>query len=267
MATSFEITGIDDLGKKTTALMNKVQKGVDLAARAGVAKAADMVAYGKVNNIKASSVTSTSVVGRAANKLRLPVEHLYYRTFLQGIKVSHGKGRSAKPYASIMMRGNRINVADLLASASEAKGMYGFTSRKRKVVNKKRPDLSSKAASARVGGRRSGKVKIGRITYSNAYVEDGSTRASSEAMNKHYMKKLGASERMLKGKMFLVFKKKSRGQKLPYPAKAMVIKSRLVMKVLEAAANEGISNNWNKIGKIQMAEVQKRLKKIGFKSS
>ena len=184
------ISGFNDLSVKI--LQGSVQKQVDLASKVGVNRATDLVAYGKVSGINANNTRPNGAVSKAAKALRVPVEHIFYRTFTQGIKVSTGRGRLAKPYASIMMRGNGINIADLLVNGDDAKKMYGFTSRKKGVSGKVRPNMSAKAAAARIGGRRSGKVRIAGRTYNNTYLEDGSKRNSSQALNRHYMQKLGA---------------------------------------------------------------------------
>lgn len=264
MTVSFELSGFDQLGKFGKEFGDKVQKQVDLGSKAGINKAADLITYGRVSGISAGNVKSDSVVSRAANALRIPQEHVFYRTFVRGIKVSVGRGRGAKPYASVMMRGNGINVADLLASGNDAKAMYGFTSRKKGVGSKVRPNMRSKAANARVGGRRSGKVRVAGRVYNNSYIEDGSYRASSAKVNRHYMKNLGAKAMKLNGKRFLLLQKKHEGQTLPYPVKVVKINKIKVMRALNAAASYGARSKADKIVDLQTKEVHKRLKKFGF---
>lgn len=265
MVDNFTVSGISGFSDLSKLLEKDVQKQVDLASKVGINRATDQVAYGRVSNIRANNVNSKGAVAKAAKALRIPVEHIFYRTFTQSIKVSTGRGRLAKPYASIMMRGNGINIADLLATGDDAKKMYGFTSRKRGVSGKTRPNLKAKASAARVGGRRGGSVRIAGRTYSNAYLEDGSKRNSSEKMNRYYMDKLGAKAFKLKGRRFLLLQKKDAGQKLPYPVKAVKINKQRVMRALRAAASASVTANSAKINTLQYDEVKKRLKKLGFK--
>jgi len=260
----FDVTGLEGFGDVAELLKHDIQKAVTLASKAGVNKAADKIAYGRVSGITPKNITSTSVIGRAANILLIPKEHIYYRTFVQGVKVSAGKGRSARPYASIMIRGNAINVVDLLAKDKEAEAMYGFKSRKRRVGSKRRPNMSSKVSRARIGGRRGGKVKIAGRTYNNAYLENGSYRASSKAINKHYMEKLGAKATQLGGKRYLLFQRKSVGQKNPYPVKAVKIEKLKVRQALISAAGSGTNNVNTVVKEMQTKEVHKRLKKLGL---
>ena len=262
--SGFEVTGLEGFGEVADLLKNDIQKAVTLASKAGINKAADKIAYGRVSGITPANISSTSVIGRAASILRIPKEHIFYRTFVQGVKVSAGKGRSARPYASIMIRGNAINVVDLLVKGNEAKSMYGFKSRKKNISGKVRPNMSSKVDRARIGGRRSGVVSIAGRAYNNAYLENGSYRASSEAMNKHYMEKLGAKAKKLGGKRFMLFQRKNAGQKSPYPVKAVKIQKITVRNALISAANASTANLGSTIKDMQTKEVQKRLKKLGL---
>jgi len=264
-ADSFTVSGISGISDLSKLFEKDVQRQVDLASKLGVNRSSDLVAYGRISGINANNIRSNSAVAKTAKALRIPVEHVFYRTFTQGIKVSTSRGRLAKPYASVMMRGNGINIADLLATGNEAKAMYGYSSRKRGVSGKTRPNLASKVANARLGGRRSGKVRIAGRTYNNAYLEDGSRRNSSAKINQYYMSKLGASAFKLKGKRFLLLQKKDAGQKLPYPAKAVKINKARVMRALRAASVASINENSAKIDTLQYKEVKKRLKKLGFK--
>lgn len=262
--TTFEMTGLEGLGELTERFGVEVQKQVDLASKNGINKAADLITYGRTSNIKASTVSSKSVVAMAAKALRIPKEHIFYRTFTKGIKVSVGRGRGAKPYASVMFRGNSINVVDLLLSGNEAKAMYGFTTRRKSIHNKRRPNMKAHAAKARVGGRRSGKVRIAGRVYGNSYIEDGSFRASSSKVDKYYREKLGAKPFRLEGDRFLLIQRKNAGQKLPYPSKVVKIDKFKVLRALDAAAAYGVKSNSNKIIEMQNIEVNKKLKKLGF---
>ena len=260
----FNVTGLEGFGKVADLLRDDIQKAVTLASKTGVNKAADKIAYGYTSAISPSKISSTSVIGRAASTLRVSKEHLYYRTFVQGVKVSAGKGRSARPYASIMIRGNAINVVDLLVKGQEAKAMYGFKTRKKRTSGKVRPNMSSKVGRARVGGRRSGVINIAGTAYNNAYLENGSYRASSKAMNEHYMNNLGAKAMKLDGKRFMLFQRKSSGQSNPYPVKAVKISKLKVRNALIGAATASTANVGSVIKEMQLKEVQSRLKKLGL---
>ena len=259
MATlDFQIEGLANLKNVT----KELQKQVDLASKTGINKTADLIAYGRTTAINAKNVKPTSAIGRAARILLIPTEHIFYRTFIRNIKISVGKGVGGKPYASVMMRGNDINVVDLLLKGNEAKTMYGFKSRKRSISGKVRPNMKGKAAAARMGG---GKVKIAGRVYNNSYLADGSYRNKSEKMNRYYMDKLGAKAKKLAGSRFLLFQRKDSGQKLPYPSKVVKINKRKVINALSNAANSAISRYGKDIQRLQTEEVQKRLKKLGFK--
>jgi hypothetical protein len=264
MTTSFDVKGIDGFGEIGELLNKTIKNKVDLASKRGINKAADLIAYGRTSNIKPNNLKSDSVISLAAKALRIPIEHLFYRTFVQGIKVSSGKGRGAKPYASVMMRGNGINIADLLYSDESAKKLYGFNSRKKRVSGKKRASLTSKVSSARVGGRRGSKVRIAGKTY-KGFIEDGSHRTSSEKVNRYYVNKLGASaKRKLGGRQFVVIERRDAGQKLPYPSKVVKINSKRVVKALNGAASRGVSLRGDQISKMQTDEIYSQLKKFGF---
>lgn len=255
MATlDFKIEGLEHLKN----LNKKIQQQVDLASRNGVNKAADLIAYGRTTAVNAKNVKPTSAVGRAARILMIPTEHIFYRTFIKNIKVSVGS-KGAKPYASVMMRGNDINVVDLLLKGNEAKTMYGFKSRKRSISGKVKPNMKGKAAAARMGG---GKVKIAGKVYNKSYLADGSYRNKSDKINRYYMDKLGAKANKLAGSRFLLFQRKDSGQKLPYPSKVVKINKRKVISALSNAADSAISRYGKDIQRLQTEEVQKRLKKL-----
>lgn len=258
MATSFEIKGFEAIGKMGERLNKEVQKQVDAASKLGINKTADLVTYGRVSAPKPTNLKADSAVALAAKALRIPVEHVFYRTFVQGIKISAGRGRGGKPFASVMMRGNGINIADLLYTGDAAKQLYGFQSRKRKVSGKKRGDITSKAIASRSGR---GKVKIGGKTYSG-FIQDGKRRIGRE---KYYVEKLGATlGKGLKGKRFLLMQKKDANQKLPYPVKVVKINSTRVLRALNAASKRAVATYASKITDLQSKEVNKRLKKLGF---
>lgn len=267
---TFEVKGFEKFGEVGERLNKHVQRQVDLASKLGVNKGADLIAYGRVSAPKPTNIKPDSAIGIAARILRVPTEHIFYRTFVRGVKVSRAKGRTAKPWASVMMRGNAINVVDLLVSGEEAKAMYGFSTRRGRVGGKKKPEMRSKAASARVGGRRSGKVKIGKRVYSNAYIEDGSYRAKKGMYGKltieqYYVQKLGAKAgKKLAGDRFLLFQKKDKGQALPYPSKVIKIDKKRVMEALSRGAESASRKYHVQIADWQHKEVNRRLKKLGL---
>jgi hypothetical protein len=264
-ALSFKVIGLDDLDKFGDSFDKEIKRQVDLASKAGVNKASDLIAYGRTSRINADTVASDSAVGRAAKTLKIPVEHVFYRTFSLGIKVGVGKGRLAKPFASVMMRGNSILLSRLLVSGKAAKSMYGFESRKRKTGSKSKPDMQGLVNSARIGGRRGNKVRIAGRTFDNSFLEDGTKRNSSEAMNRHYINRLGADRnRKLAGRQFLLIQRKNKGQKLPYPSKVVKIKSSRVTQVFSLALGVSLNSKHRKISELQTKEVHRKLKKLGF---
>ena len=259
---NFSITGFDDFKVFGERLKNDVQKQIDLAQRNSINKSIDLLAYGRTNSITAKNSSSKGIIRKVANSLRLPVEHIFYRSFVAGIKTTQGKGgRGIKPYASLMIRGNDIVVSDLLLKGADAKAMYGFTTRKKKVGAKKRPNMKSAAAAARNGDS----VNIAGKNYRNSYLADGSYRAKSETNNQYYMEKLGAKAYQLKGNQMLLFQKKGgRKQKLPFPVKVVKIRKQSVMNALNSSAGSTLSSLNSEIKNVLRTELITRLKKIGI---
>ncbi len=266
MADTFDIKGLEKFGELGERLKKDVTKQIDLAARTSINKTIDLITYGKVTGINASGGNGKGIVVKAARALRIPVEHIYYRTFVAGVKVTEGKGRGVKPYASLMIRGNDIVVSDLLLKGNDAKARYGFKSRKRKIQNKKRPNMKALAASA----RNKGSVTIAGRTYRNSILADGSYRVSDRkvgklTMDEYYMQKLGALPKKLEGKQMLLFQRKGgKKQGKPYPVKVVKIRKQSVMNALTTAANSSIAALTNETDKILRNEVKRRMKKIGF---
>jgi len=266
MATAdFTLEGFDGLGALGDQFKGEVKRQVSLASKAGISMGADFVAYGRTSSPKPNNISSNSAVALAAKALRVPTEHIFYRTFVRAVKVSVNSSRGAKPFASVMLRGNSINVVDLLVRGDDAKKMYGYSSRRRNVSGRVKPNMKSRADAARKGGRRSGRVVIYGREYTNAYIEDGTTRARSDAMENHYVNKLGAKPNSgLKGERYFLFQKRDKGQKLPYPAKAVKIDSKKVTRALDLAASVSLRRHAIKINELQTQEIHKRLKKLGF---
>ena len=261
----FDVKGFEKFGELGDRMKKDIANQIDLAAKTSVNKTADLVAYGKITGINDQGGNEKGIVRRVARTLRVPAEHIYYRTFIAGVKVTEGKGsRGVKPYASLMIRGNAIGVVDLLLKGNEAKARYGFKTRKKKVGGKARPNMRSKASSART----SGGVTINGKTYKDAYIEDGSYRMSKRkvgklTMNQYYMQKLGANTRALKGQM-QVLRRKNSGQKLPYPTKRVEISKARVIGALNIAALKAKTINNSEIDSIMKSEVKRRMKKLGF---
>lgn len=266
MSTTFDLRGFEQFKVIGERLKKDVQKQIDLASKTAVNKSIDLLAYGKVTGISAKSSSAKGIVAKAASKLRIPVEHIYYRSFVAGIKVTAGKGRGIKPYASLMIRGNDIVMSDLLLSGSDAKGMYGYQTRKKRVAGKRRPNMKAKAAAARGKGG----ITIAGRNYRNSYLADGSYRNSGKkvgklTMNEYYMEKLGAKAMQLKGRQMLLFQKEGGArQKSPYPIKVVKIRKQSVMNALNASANSAISGLNRDIDNILRRELKRRMKKIGI---
>ena len=264
---TFELEGFKQFEVLGERLKKDVQRQVDLSGKAAVNKSLDLLAYGKTKGITAKGSTLKGIIGKVANKLRIPVEHIFYRSFTANIKVTAGKGgRGIKPYASLMIRGNDIVVSDLLLKGADAKAMYGFKSRKKRTSNKRRPNMKGIAASA----RNKGSVTIAGKNYRNSYLADGSFRNSSGkigglSINDYYMQKLGAQSFQLKGNQMLLFQKKGgKRQKLPYPVKVVKIRKQSVMNALNSAANATLSGLSSEVDGILRNELITRLKKIGI---
>ena len=261
MTDSFDIKGFEKFGELGELLKKDVKNQIDLAAKTSVNKTADLVAYGKITGINEKGGNSKGIVVTAAKTLRIPVEHIYYRTFIQGVKVTEGKGgRGIKPYASLMIRGNGISVVNLLARGAAVKAMYGFTTRKKKVGSKTKPNLKNRIS----GARRKGSVVINGKTYADAVIGDGSYRNSSDKVNKYYMEKLGAGSRKLAGKQTQVFRRKNKNQKLPYPVDVVKISKKRVMGALLSAVRRSKSVTQRDIDIIMVKEVKRRMKRLGF---
>ena len=258
MATNFDVVGSESFGELGKFFTTEIQKQVDLASKAATNQSADLVTYGRTKSINAKNSTSSSIVSRAARTLLIPKEHIYYRTFVRGLKVSYGANRGAKPYASVMLRANSINVADLLVNGSEAKKMYGFTTRKRSNTGRIKPNLRSKK-------NRNGRITVAGRTYTDTFLADGSHRDSTEGMDEHYMTRLGAKAFKIKGKYWGLFQKKDPNQKLPYTSKMVRINEARVLRVLRAAAEYSISINGDGVEQLQSKEIDRRFKKLGLK--
>lgn len=265
----FEISGFDRFGELSTMLGKQTQRKVDNAARRGLTKGIENVIYGRSNRIGPNNIAADSAINAAARALRIDPHHVFFRTFTRGVKTG-ASGKGAKPFAASMMRANSINVTSLLVkNIKQAQELYGFKSRRGKTGKKTRPsNMAQIAQKARVGGRRGGKVKVGNRTYNNSYIEDGSLRASSDAMERFYVNSLGADpSRRLNGNQFLVIQRKSETQSKPYPTKAVKIDQKKVQRAFDNAVKLAAKRRGEKSRQIQQQEVDKELKKLGFKFS
>lgn len=266
--TEFVMQGFEVLeahGELGKLFIKDAQKKVKLAARRGLTKSLENVVYGRSDRINERNVSSDSGLAGAARKLKIKTHHLYFRTFIRAVKVS-----SAKPFAASMTRANGINVVSLLLdNAKDAKKATGFQTRKKKIGKKEKPgNMSSLIDKARIGGKKSGVVRINNRTYQNTYLVDGSLRESSDYWRKYYVKKLGAeSGNSLadKGKgNYIAIQKKSKSQSKPYPTRAVKITKEQVNKAISSSMKSSLKSKMPEQIKIQQKEIVKTLSKIGF---
>lgn len=265
----FKVEGFDRFGELSQQFGKNTQRQVNNAARRGLTKGLENVIYGRSERIGPSNIVSDSAINAAARALRIDAHHVFFRTFTRGVKTS-ASGKGSKPYASAIMRANSINVVNLLIkNVKQAQEAYGFKGRRGRIGKKTRPsNMAQLAQKARIGGRKGGKVKVGNRTFDKAYIEDGSLRSSSDAMERFYTEKLGADpSRKLNGKQFLVIQRKSDTQSKPYPTKAVKIDGSKVQRAFDNAVKLAAKRRGDKSRQIQQSEVSKQLTKLGFKFS
>lgn len=258
----FEMQGIESLDNISKNFTKTVQKKLTNAAEKGTVKALENIVYGQSERISHSRIKPDSAVATAAKALRIKPHHVYFRTFIKGAK-------SRKPYSVAMLRANSINPVSLLVdNVNDAKKMYGFKGRKGKInkSQKQTPaNMKQLVAGARVGGRKSGRVKIGSRNYTNAFIEDGSFRNSSDYWKRYYVRKLGADpDRSLRGNNYLLIRKKNPNQELPYPTVAVKIESEKVLRAFRSSLTLASKRRSGSTQEIQNGEVLKEMRKLGW---
>lgn len=258
----FNVVGGQNLGKDFEKFAKHVQRKVDLAAKTGKTKALELVMYGKTTNINPRKVSPTGALGIASKRLGIAPHHLYYRAFARGIKRS-------RPYASGLIRTNDMLAPILLLGVNKSKEYHGYTTRKRGTNSnkgKRQRIRTSRARAAKRSIQGSGRLKIGKRTYRDVFIQDGRKR-NDPKVDAYYRKQLGADAFKLGkiGNPMMIMQKKHKTQDKPYPTKVVKIPSSRVYSAVMTGVRGSVSINNSKIKKAQHDEVNKRLKKLGLK--